>query len=202
MPSFNTEGKSREDLALVIQLAGLLTHEEASAKTLEELVSLIEAENKKSEAAELDIIRATAGIKKDLHVRKRKAAKADIVAPQTAAPAESAKKAPRRRTAQTVAPAKPAGRRKKPPAALIAEPPAIVQITTSEGEEPVSARSRRPRKTAREKSPEKLPLENAAEESRPSPDLTAAPSEPDTPPVSDLSAGAPEELKQIGRAHV
>ncbi len=49
MPSFKTAGKSKEDLAVVAQLSGLLTPEESAQMTRAELVKLFEKENRKSE---------------------------------------------------------------------------------------------------------------------------------------------------------
>jgi hypothetical protein len=50
MPSFNTEGKSKEDLVIVAQLAGLLSFEDASRMTRTQLVKIIDAENEKTAA--------------------------------------------------------------------------------------------------------------------------------------------------------
>jgi hypothetical protein len=50
MPSFKIAGKSKEDLAVVAHLAGLLTAEEAGRLTRTELVRLLEKENRKTEA--------------------------------------------------------------------------------------------------------------------------------------------------------
>lgn len=49
MPSFKTAGKSKEDLAVVAQLAGLLGPEETAQMTRAELVKIINAANKKSQ---------------------------------------------------------------------------------------------------------------------------------------------------------
>ena len=50
MPSFKTAGKSKQDLIVVAQLAGLLTAEEAAGKTRLQLVRLINAASKDAEA--------------------------------------------------------------------------------------------------------------------------------------------------------
>ena len=52
MPSFKTEGKSKEDLAIVAQLAGLLSAEETGAMSRTQLVRILEKESWKSEKAE------------------------------------------------------------------------------------------------------------------------------------------------------
>ena len=74
MPSFNTEGKSKEDLAIVAQLAGLLSFEDASRMTRTQLVKIIDAENEKIAAKEMEIIQSSAGVKKTTRGRKPKAA--------------------------------------------------------------------------------------------------------------------------------
>lgn len=52
MPSFKTEGKSKEDLAIVAQLAGLLTAEETVSMSRTQLVRVLEKESRKSEKPE------------------------------------------------------------------------------------------------------------------------------------------------------
>ncbi|MGI6327003.1 MAG: transcription termination factor Rho [Saccharofermentanales bacterium] len=73
MPSFNTEGKSKEDLVIVAQLAGLLSFEDASRMTRTQLVKIIDAENEKTAAQEMEILQSSAGIKKTTRGRKPKA---------------------------------------------------------------------------------------------------------------------------------
>jgi hypothetical protein len=52
MPSYKSAGKSREDLALVAQLAGLVGAEESASLSRAELVKIIEKENRKIVLAE------------------------------------------------------------------------------------------------------------------------------------------------------
>ncbi len=73
MPSFNTEGKSKEDLVIVAQLAGLLSFEDASRMTRTQLVKIIDAENEKTAAQEMEILQSSAGVKKTTRGRKPKA---------------------------------------------------------------------------------------------------------------------------------
>lgn len=84
MPSFNTEGKSKEDLVIVAQLAGLLSFEDASRMTRTQLVKIIDAENEKTAAQEMEILQSSAGIKKTTRGRKPKAeaAQKDDAEPQ------------------------------------------------------------------------------------------------------------------------
>ena len=57
MPSFKTAGKSKEDLSLVAQLAGLLTADETRVMTRTQLVRFLEKENEKVEQAEHQPVR-------------------------------------------------------------------------------------------------------------------------------------------------
>ncbi len=84
MPSFNTEGKSKEDLVIVAQLAGLLSFEDASRMTRTQLVKIIDAENEKTAAQEMEILQSSAGVKKTTRGRKPKAeaAQKDDAEPQ------------------------------------------------------------------------------------------------------------------------
>jgi transcription termination factor Rho len=114
MPSFKSAGKSREDLAIVAQLAGLISAEESADLSRAELVKMIEKENRRTEQAE------------------RKKVKTQIIVPETppatsaepAKPKKAAKQAKATRSvpaAKAAEPAKPKGRARKKAAAMLEE---------------------------------------------------------------------------------
>ncbi len=106
MPSYNTEGKSKEDLALVAQLAGLLTPEQAGEMDRDGLISLLEQENQKADSEAKAVLEDSTGT----------AAKAEAKPGDETAEAseEKPKKTTRRRTTKAAAEKKTATKTRKP----------------------------------------------------------------------------------------
>ncbi len=191
MPSIEIAGKTKADLVIIAQIAGLLTATEARKMTKAQLVAFLEEANAKAQETDQGKTEEAAAKAKSEQAEpvatKQPAATEDEEKPVKASPAKRTRKTTKKSEEEAEKPAKkPAARRKKPVAAAAEAAEEEVKAAEPEEAAPPAKKTRQPRNQAKAKVTRTVEIPEKIDSSPPPPEETEK--EPAVQEITELPA--------------